>query len=187
MLLKEVYKKAKVIKTGKHFTTINEFSDQIPGLRPEVLWEAARGVIKIGNFNADKIITEEDKGAPLATLVSVITGLPLAMARWYPYSLGVHNEVQVKIQSEYFQGTLYVNGIQPGERVTIVDDTISTGGTLISLIQAIQEAGAIVADVICVIEKVGNEGVRRVYEKTNVHVKSILKIMVTEDCVEILE
>src|SRR3990167_4521984 len=186
MLLKECYQKAKVVKTGKHFTTINEFSDQIPALRPQVLWEAAREVIKVGNFNVDKIITEEDKGAPLATLVSVITGLPLAMARWYSYSLGVHNEIKVNMESEYFKGTLYLNGLLPGEKITIVDDTLSTGGTLISLISAIRQAGAIVTDVICVIEKVGNEGARRVYEATDIQVKSILKIVVNESYVEVL-
>lgn len=186
MLLKEIYQKAKVVKTGKYYTTINEFSDQIPALRPQVLWEAAREVIKVGDFNVDKIITEEDKGAPLATLVSVITGLPLAMARWYSYSLDVHNEVKVNMQSEYFQGTLYLNGVLPGENVTIVDDTLSTGGTLISLIHAVREAGATVKDVICVIEKVGNEGARRVYEETHIRVKSILKIQVNKDYVEVM-
>lgn len=186
MLLKEVYKNARVVKTGKHFTTVNEFTDQLPALRPQVLWEAAREVIKLSNLNVDKIVTEEDKGSPLATLVSVISGLPLSIARWYPYSLGTHNENKVNIASEYFEGSLYLNGVLPGERVTIIDDTLSTGGTLISLINAVRDAGGTVLDVICVVEKVGNGGASNVYEATGVSVKSILKIKVTEHRVEIL-
>jgi len=186
MLLKDVYETAKVVKSGTHYTTINEFTDQLPALRPKVLWEAALAVVKTGNLNVDKIVTEEDKGAPLATLVSVMTNTPLAIARWYPYSLGTHNEVKVKIDSEYFRGDLYLNGVSPGDKVAIIDDTISTGGALIALIKAVREAGGIIGEVVCVVEKVGNFGVKRVFEETGVIVKTILKITVTEAEVKVL-
>lgn len=186
MLLQDVYKAAKVVKSGNHFTTVNEFTDQLPALRPKVLWEASLEVVKIGSFNVDKIVTEEDKGAPLATLVSVMTNTPLAIARWYPYSLGTHNEVRVKIDSEYFRGDLYLNGVLPGDKVAIIDDTISTGGALIALIKAIRDAGGNISEVICVVEKVGNHGVERVLKETGVLVKTIIKISVTESGVEVI-
>jgi len=87
-----------------------------------------------------------------------MTNLPLAIARWYPYSLDEHNEIKVDLTSEYFTGDLYLNGVSPGDRVAIVDDTISTGGALIALIKAIRDAGADVTEAICVIEKLGNGG-----------------------------
>lgn len=186
MLLKSVYKSAKVVKSGTHFTTVNEFTDQLPALRPKVLWEAALAVVKTGNFNVDKIVTEEDKGAPLATLVSVMTNTPLAIARWYPYSLGTHNEVKVKIDSEYFRGDLYLNGVLPGDTVAIVDDTISTGGALVALIKAVREAGGVVSEVVCAVEKVGSLGVEKVFRETGVAVKTIMRISVTESGVEVL-
>ncbi len=186
MLLKEVYTSAKVVRSGSHFTTVNEFTDQLPALRPKVLWEAALEVVKTMNANVDKIVTEEDKGAPLATLVSIMTNTPLAIARWYPYSLGTYNEVKVKIDSEYFRGDLYLNGIESGDNVAIIDDTISTGGALIALINAIREAGGNVTDVVCVIEKVDNRGVERVFKETGVKVKTIIKISVSESGVEIV-
>ncbi|MDT4842000.1 Orotate phosphoribosyltransferase [compost metagenome] len=186
MLLKDVYTSAKVVKSGNHFTTVNEFTDQLPALRPKVLWEAALEVVKAGNFNVDKIVTEEDKGTPLATLVSVMTNTPLAIARWYPYSLGTHNEVKVKIESEYFRGDLYLNGVLPGDTVAIIDDTISTGGALIALIKAIREAGGTVGEVVCVVEKVDNRGVERVLKETGITVKTIMKISVAEAGVQVL-
>lgn len=41
MLLKEIYQSAKVVNSGKTLTTVNEFTDQLPALRPEVLIEVA--------------------------------------------------------------------------------------------------------------------------------------------------
>ncbi len=104
-------------------------------------------------MDIDKIVTEEDKGAPLATAVSLLSGKPLAMARWYPYSLSELNNNVVNISSEYFEGVVYLNGISAGDRVAIIDDTLSTGGTVIALIKAIQNSGGIVKDVICAVEK----------------------------------
>lgn len=187
MLLKEVYENAKVVTSGSHYTTVNEFTDQIPALRPSVLWEAALEVVKTVNFEkATKIVTEEDKGAPLATAVSLITGLPLAMARWYPYDLSSESPITVDISSEYFTGTLFLNGIEKDDNVVIVDDTISTGGALVSLIEAINRSGASIEDVVCVIEKEGNKGREKVKAATGLDVKTIQKIKVSKDKVEVL-
>ncbi len=51
--------------------------------------EVAQKIVRLMDFNVSKIVTEEDKGAALATTVSLLTGIPMAMARWYSYSLGV--------------------------------------------------------------------------------------------------
>jgi len=88
MLLEEVYRNARVVNSGAALTTVNEFTDQIPALRPEVLMEVAQKIVRLMDFNISKIVTEEDKGAALATTVSLLTGIPMAMARWYSYSLG---------------------------------------------------------------------------------------------------
>jgi adenine phosphoribosyltransferase len=186
MLLEEVYRNAKVVSSGKALTTVNEFTDQIPALRPAVLLEVAQEIIKLMDLSVSKIVTEEDKGAALATAISLLTGIPMAMARWYPYSLGVVNEQVVSVNSEYFQGQLYLNGIGAGDRVVIVDDTLSTGGAVIALIEAVRAAGGELVDVVCAVEKIGNNGFDRVKEKTGIAVKTVMKIVVREDGVSIV-
>lgn len=183
-MLKQVYENAKVIKTGEHFTTVNEFTDQIPALRPKVLWQAALEINKIGTFNCNKILCEEDKGAPIGTAVSLITGIPLAIARWYPYMLP--EELSVPITCEYYKGNLYVNGIEDGDRITIVDDTISTGGTIISMVEAIRKRNAHIEEIIAVVEKVNYNGVKKVKEMTGIDVKTILKIQVENGAVKVI-
>lgn len=186
MLLEEIYKAARVVNSGRALTTVNEFTDQLPALRPEALIEVAQAVIRKMDLGASKIVTEEDKGAPLATAVSLLSGIPMAMARWYPYSLGSLNEKSVNISSEYFEGQLYLNGIDPGDRVVIVDDTLSSGGAIIALVEAIREGGGEVVDVVCAVEKLGCRGAENVLKKTGIHVKTIMKIVVEVDFVRVV-
>ncbi|MEM7554596.1 MAG: phosphoribosyltransferase family protein [Cyanobacteria bacterium P01_A01_bin.84] len=174
MLLEEIYQNAPTVKNGSYYTTINEFTDQQPALRPDVLIEVRDRLCKIGKFNADKILIEEDKGAILGTAISLEKKLPLAVARWYSYDLNHSNVVPIK--SEYFTGSLYLNGILPGEKIVIVDDTISTGGTLSALIESVHNIGAIVTEILVAVEKVDYKGIQRIQTKYNLPVKSLIQI-----------
>ena len=186
MLLEQVYRDAKVVISGRSLTTVNEFTDQIPALRPAVLIEVAQRVVRLMDLGVSKIVTEEDKGAALATAVSLLTGIPMAMARWYPYSLGDINEQVVNIDSEYFQGRMYLNGIEAGDRVAIIDDTLSTGGAVIALVEAVTSAGGELVDIVCAVEKIGNNGFEHVRTKTGFSVKTVMKIMVREEGVTVV-
>ena len=53
----------------------------------------------------------------------------------------------------YSKGAMYLNDVRPGERVLIVDDVLSTGGTLRAVIDGIRRCGAEVAQVVIVVEK----------------------------------
>jgi adenine/guanine phosphoribosyltransferase-like PRPP-binding protein len=79
---------------------------------------------------------------------------------------------------EYTQGTLYLNGVERGDQVLIVDDLISTGGTLVALIRAVRQAGAHIRDVVCVAEKIEYGGGARVQAETGLAVKTLVKISV---------
>ncbi len=184
-VLCEVYENARVVRSGKHLTTVNELCDQVPALRPSVLKAAVEQALTFGTFGANKIFTEEDKGAPIAAAMSLATNLPLCMARWYPYE--IEGQVKVDIKSEYFSGSLFMNGINRGDKILIIEDTLSTGGTMIALIEAVQKAGAEVVGAIAIVEKVANEGHDNVWIKTGIDVKTCLKINVTELGVEIVE
>jgi adenine phosphoribosyltransferase len=76
-MIKNVYETARVVNSGNHLTTVNELTDQIPALRPKVLWKAALEIVKMGSFAWIKILCEEDKGGPIGTAVSLITDIPL--------------------------------------------------------------------------------------------------------------
>ena len=76
----------------------------------------------------DIIVSVEAMGLPLLAAVGEATGKPTVVIRKRSY--GMEGEVRVDVSTGYSSSTAYINDIKPGERVLVVDDVISTGGTL---------------------------------------------------------
>lgn len=157
---------------------INPLTEQIPATSADLLRETTNWIVETGDFKgATKIVGEEDKGAILVASTSLLTGLPFGIARWYP--AGIVNQISVDFDMEYTSGKLFLNGVEKNDQVILIDDMISTGGTLLALIHAIQLAEADIVDIICVAEKIEYGGVQRVFEETGYSVKTLIKISVS--------
>lgn len=162
----EVYERAGLVRTGKGaYTTVNELTDQMPAVRPEVLKAATTILWNIGTDRAwtlaNKVLSEEDKGAILAGLVAVQWNLPLAMARHnVPYL--IPGSFLVDLEMEYMDAQLTVNGLEADDQVIIIDDTLASGGTLASLIHGCRAAGVEVLEARVVVEKLGYGGRERI-------------------------
>ncbi|KAF5028321.1 Adenine phosphoribosyltransferase [anaerobic digester metagenome] len=107
----------------------------------------------------------------------MMTDIPLVVVRKRPY--GLPGEVAVHQTTGYSKGELYLNGIEAGDRVIIIDDVCSTGGTMRALIGAIEYAGAEIAD-ICVVIGRGDAEICR-------PLKTLVKIEVDEDRVRVVD
>ncbi|HEY1627352.1 MAG TPA: phosphoribosyltransferase family protein [Streptosporangiaceae bacterium] len=161
---------------GRRFV-INPLTEQVPATPAEMLQAAAWGIVSAGDFgSANVVVGEEDKGGVLVAAVSMVTGLPFGLARWYPS--GLEGQISVEFGAEYVDGRIYLNGVQPDDEVVIVDDLISTGGTMIALINAIEQSGARIRDIICVAEKVEYEGRQRVKDATGHDIKCLLQLSI---------
>lgn len=179
VLLRAVYEGAPTVDVAGSRVTVNEFSDQINAIRPDLIREVTAALAAMaGDYRATTLLTEEDKGSILGTAMCLALDLPLAVARWYPYCLEEHTQIEVPMACEYREGRLYVNGIRPGDRVLIIEDTVATGGTCIALIHAVRAAGAAVVGVLAAIEKIDRQGVRRITAETGVEVRTLLPIVV---------
>lgn len=166
-----------LIQVKDHKFLINSLTEQIPATSAQLLHAATQWLIAVGDFSkANKIAGEEDKGAILVASTSLATGLPFGMARWYP--VGIEGEICVDFEMEYASGSIYLNGIEQGDKVIIVDDMISTGGTMLALIQAVRLAKAEIVDIVCVAEKVEYNGVQRIFTETGFQVKTLVKVSV---------
>jgi adenine/guanine phosphoribosyltransferase-like PRPP-binding protein len=184
-ILCHAFDKRQLVPINGHQFIINPFTEQIPATPAELLREAAKQVLEMGNFEgASKIVGEEDKGGILVAATSLLSGLPFGLARWYPS--GIMGQIEVPFKCEYAGGKLYLNGVDRDDHVVIVDDMISTGGTMVALIQAIERAGARIVDIVCVAEKVEYNGPARVKEETGYTVKSILKVSVAGELSAVL-
>ncbi|WP_270907278.1 hypothetical protein [Acinetobacter sp. AOR43_HL] len=69
----------------------------------------------------------------------------------------------------------------------MIDDTLSTGGAVIALAEALKTAGSTIEKVICAIEKVQNKGKEKVKEITGLDVTSIMKIEVFPEEVKVVK
>lgn len=167
-----------VIKINDLGFVVNPLTEQVPATTTVLLRDAYEELSKqIDLKKTTKLVTEEDKGAIFLAGVSLMTGLPFGMARWQPN--GLSDQMKQSFKMEYTQGDLYLNGIELGDKVTIIDDLVSTGGTLIALIKTIEKIGAEIVGIVCLAEKINYHGCERIKKETGYEVKTLLKIDVS--------
>jgi adenine phosphoribosyltransferase len=94
-------------------------------------------------------------GIHISTAVSLMTDIPLVVVRKRQY--GLDGEVSLAQVTGYSENEMYVNDVFEGDRVLVLDDVLSTGGTLAGLTGALEEIGADICDIVSVIKKVGGE------------------------------
>ena len=124
---------APVFKRGEYDYFIHPITDGVPEIRPDLIREVTANIVRIANLDVDKIVTVEAMGIPIGIV------LP--------------NEVEISQVTGYSRSQLYLNGINRGDRVIVVDDVISTGGTLQATLDSLELAGAEVMDTVIVVER----------------------------------
>lgn len=172
--LKKSLIEAPVVKKGDYDYFVHPVTDGVPLVHPEILEEVAEGIAKFGNMNVDKIVCVEAMGIHIATALSLKTGKPFVVVRKRSY--GLEGEVAVHQVTGYSEGELYINGLKKGDKIILVDDVVSTGGTMISVLKALETIGVEVVDVVAVVEK--GRGKYIVEDATDYRVKSLVKVNV---------
>lgn len=179
--LKETIKNAPIMRRGTYNYFVHPISDGVPVVKPELLREVTACIVKNADLDVDKIVTIEAMGLPLGAALSTITDIPFIIIRKKKY--GLPGEIAVHQTTGYSKGELYLNGINKGDRVLIVDDVISTGGTMKAVIKALEQAGAVIQDIVVVIERGGG---KKVIGDMGYDVQTLIKIEVDEHGVKIL-
>ncbi len=150
--LKESLLDAPIIeKEGYHYF-VHPISDGVPMLRPELLREIVIRIIRKADLDeVDKIVAPEAMGIHISTAVSLMTDIPVVVVRKRDY--GLAGEVSLSQVTGYSETEMYINDVFEGDRVLILDDVLSTGGTLKAITSALEDIGADIADIVCVIKK----------------------------------
>jgi adenine phosphoribosyltransferase len=154
--LVESLRNTPVIQKGEYHYFVHPISDGVPMLEPSLLREVVIEIIRKADLeDVDKIVTPQAMGIHISTAVSLMTDIPLVVIRKRQY--GLEGEVSLSQVTGYSEAEMYVNDVKPGDRVLVLDDVLSTGGTLKAITGALDEVGAGVVDVVAVIKKVGGE------------------------------
>ena len=155
-MLEEVKKSLEaspIVKKGDYNYFVNPISDGVPTMKPSMLRELANVVKEHVDMDIDKIVAIEAMGIHLATALSLATDIPFVIIRKRQYGL-------------------------EGEKILLIDDVVSTGGTLISTLNALKELNIDIKAAVAVIEK--GEGKKLVEKETGIPIFSVVKLDVID-------
>ena len=184
-VLQDSLRDSPIIWKGDYPYFIHPISDGIPRMDADVLRATRDLIVEMVDWSkVDLVVSVEAMGLPLLAAVGDATGKPTVVIRKRQY--GMEGEVRVDVATGYSQSTTYINDIKPGERILIVDDVISTGGTLEPILATLEEMGVILQDVVIAIEK-GEGRERLAKERPDWPIRTLARIDIIDGRVEILE
>ncbi|WP_254537641.1 hypoxanthine/guanine phosphoribosyltransferase [Halomarina litorea] len=179
--LAQSLREAPIIEKGDYEYFVHPISDGVPMLDPRLLREITIRIIRKAELeNVDKIVTPAAMGIHISTAVSLMTDIPLVVIRKRQY--GLEGEVSLAQVTGYSENEMFMNDVAEDDRVLLLDDVLSTGGTLLGITQALEEVGADVADIVAVIKKVGGGN-----EMTDYDVKTLINVDVVDGEVVIVD
>lgn len=127
---------------------------------PKILSKIAEELLNLVPEGIEVLAGLEMGGIPIVTALSLQSNIPAAFVRKKAKEYGT---------CKLAEGTNIV-----GRRICVIEDVITTGGQVVLSTNDLREAGAIVEDVICVIER--NPEGRKKLEEIGLRVHSLFKM-----------
>jgi len=155
---------------------LSSITEHVPPPSPRVIAWLVNKIDGITSDNIDKVVVPEALGLPIGAIVSQIKKKPMAIVRKKPFHSDEYLLDKVKYASGYERGSYYIYGVKKSDKILIIDDTISTGGTLEALLQSFIKNDVKVTDVVCVMEKTWYHGVDSIKTKLGIDVKSLIQV-----------
>ena len=106
---------------------------------PPLLHAIAEALAPLVPKNTDALAGLELGGVPLATMLSQVTGLPARFVR--------------KQAKDYGTCRLAEGGDVDGQRLTVVEDVVTSGGQVVASCGDLRDRGAVVDVALCVIDR----------------------------------
>jgi adenine phosphoribosyltransferase len=165
-----------IVRKGDYDYFVHPLSDGIPLIDPELLDITARLMSRLipSGCDYEVLVTAEAMGIPLTTAISMMTKKPYSIVRKRSY--GTDGEIEIRQRTGYSEGVLYVNLPPSTNRCIIIDDVLSTGGTLRSLIEGIRVSGSEPLGAVFLVDKMGEEGRKAMEENLGVWIRPLLYV-----------
>ena len=177
-ILKKSLLDAPVIKKENYFYIVHPITDGIPEIKPDLLNEITNElqtrIEKSGKI--DKIVTIEAMGIPLATALAMRINIPFVIIRKRSYGLPKENIVEQI--TGYSKTNLYINGLEKGDNIIIIDDVLSTGGTLKAVLSSLKNIGVVNRGIFIVVDK-GNSS-EKIKNEYDVDINVIVNIEIVD-------
>ncbi len=181
-MLRRSIEESPVIDIGGYQYFVNPLSDGIPSIDPELLNEAADKIISMCDFDCDCIVTAETMGIPITTAISIKLNIPFTVIRKRKYDLP--GEVDISQSTGYSKNSMYINGLKKGDRVVIIDDVLSTGGTMKAIIDAlINKIGCRIVDAAVIFGKSDVDD--EIFKEYGIRVKRLVDARIADSKVRV--
>ena len=176
---------APIIWKGDYPYFIHPLTDGVPRLEPSVLIAVVELIENAVNWDSiDLVLGIEAMGLPLTSPLSMRNNRPQVVVRKRSY--GLEGELAIDQSTGYSKGEMFLNDIKQGERLLIVDDVLSTGGTLDAIIRGVESLGAVIEAIIVVVEK--GPGLNQLQEKyPHIEISSIVRLEMVDGKVVLLD
>ena len=113
---------------------------------------------KITREDADKIAGPALGAVPIATAVSLATGIPMLMIR--------------KSRKGYGTSKLIEGDLEEGDRVVVVEDVTTTGNSLLKAVEAVEDNGGVVIRALVAVDR--EEGARENLQKKGIKLEPLV-------------
>lgn len=110
--------------------------------KPELLAPLGRAIadtIREHEPEAQRLAAPVLGGVVLAASAALVSGLPFLMIRDAAKEYGTANRIE--------------GAYEPGERVCLVEDIVTSGGALLEAVTALRDAGLVVGTAVCVVDR----------------------------------
>jgi len=153
-----------VIQFGKFTLASGRESDYYVDMKkaitdPGILGEIGQMMAgKITREDADKIAGPALGAVPIATAVSLATGIPMLMIR--------------KSRKGYGTSKLIEGDLEEGDRVVVVEDVTTTGNSLLKAVEAVEDNGGVVIQALVAVDR--EEGARENLQKKSIKLEPLV-------------
>ncbi len=153
-------------------------------IEPELLFQIANQICDLIEEDLDVseidyIIAPEAMALPIATMVSDMLDKPFIVARKRKY--GLPRELEVHQVTGYSKSLIYINSITSNHNVIIIDDVVSTGGTMSAIIDTLENHHVNVLGSYVIIEK---NGATKNLRDQGYNVNSLVNVIIGKDRIE---
>ena len=175
-LLERCYLESKIVMRGDYPYFINSISDANPEVTKELLDEITDNIISVADLDCDLILAPEAMGIQYATALTLRTGIPFKVIRKRNPLLD--DEILFNTSTGYSKSDMLLSNTEPGTRVAIVDDVVSTGGTLKGLVKILKDNGLVVTEIITILNK--SKDLDGLSKEIGVPIRYLIKVAVKD-------
>jgi adenine phosphoribosyltransferase len=136
------------IKSNGTPTITHRLDGRSGAMDPGELAAAVRKLADLMDIEAvDYVLGFPEGGSVPAFAFAQVIGRPLVLSTRLDFTLPGIPEIVFRVPHSPIGKSHHIHGLEPGDRVVIVEDEVTSGGTLVSAVRALRAAGMRISQV----------------------------------------